>query len=348
MAATKRLMHTVMHLERNHSIMPTNDVGEICVVYAIRQNDGIESFIRFIESCERFPMSISSQPKLVVAVKESTVDFESQIRNYAEERKQNICLIRVPDWGSAFGSWRTIIENETNDLYVLLTATSKATRDYWVDSLTQGFIDPEVGIIASMCSSESIRDTYRFAQLLRIKLFLRIRLSNYEADIADIFKLRTSTEMKSEPIYIKSSYFLNFLSSQLRNIVLFLTKSRGDWSWKRTFPKSPNIHFRTTGFAIRGETYRKIMKSLPIDKAENLALETGHNSFTRQVEKFGLKVKIFSSTDGLVDLRSQSAHRTFRWIGGDSIVVDAHSNEFASFSLRRQLSLQILSHGNIY
>ena len=327
--------------------MPTKDIGGISVVYAIRQTDGIENFKRFIESCKKFPMSLLSQPKLVVAVKESAVEFESQIVKYAESMRQNIRLVRVPDGGFAFGSWLNIIESEENDLYVLLTATSQATKDYWVDSLTQGFVNPDVGIIASMCSSESIRDTYRFAQLLRVKLFLRIRLSDYEADISDIFKLKTRTEMKSELIDIKSSYFLDFLSSQLRNVVLFFAKSRGDWSWKRTFPKSPNMNFRTTGFAIRGETYLKIVRSLPISKAENLALETGHNSFTRQVEKLGLKVKIFSSTDGLVDLRSQSAHRTFRWIGGDSIVVDAHSNEYSSFSLRHQLSLQILSHEKI-
>lgn len=336
-----------MPLGRNHSVMPIKDVDEICVVYAIRQIDGIESFKRFIESCEKFPMSLLSQPKLVVAVKESTVEFESQIVKYAEDMRQNIRLIRVPDVGFAFGSWLSVIESEKDDLYVLLTATSQATKDYWVDSLTQGFVNPKIGIIASMCSSESIRDTYRFAQLLRVKLFLRIRLSDYEANISDIFKLRTRTEMKSEPRYIKSNYLLNFLSSQMRNVVLFFARYRGDWSWKRTFPKSPNIHFRTTGFAIRGDTYLKIMNVLPINKAENLALETGHNSFTRQVEKFGLKVKIFSITDGLVDLRSQSAHRTFRWIGGDSIVIDAHSLEFASLSHRCQISLQILSHGNI-
>ena len=324
--------------------MLTVQVCKICVVYAIRQSDGIDNFKRFIESCKKYSMSLLSDTKLVVAVKESSIEFEDQIMEYAAEIGQDISLKRVPNGGFAFGSWLSILQHEESDICVLLTASSEATRNYWVDSLTQGFNNPNVGIVASMCSSESIRDTYLFAQLLRVKLFLGIRLSNYESDISEIFNFKTRQKVDADLSNYRSNFLLNFLSLQIRNVVLFFSRNRGDWSWKRTFPKSPNTHFRTTGFAIRSGTYFQIMKVLPTNSAENLALETGHDSFTRQVEKLGLEIKIFSSTDGLVDLESQSANQTFRWIGGDSIVIDAHSREFASLSLRRQLSLQRLSH----
>ena len=316
----------------------------VTVVYAIREADGISSFNNFIASCNEHTMSLISTPRIIVALKDSTSGFRSEIEQIVKGANLNIDLVEVPSSGFAFGSWLYVIERDNAEIFVLLTATSEATADGWVDFLTLGLIDPNVGIIASMCSEESVKETYRLSQLLRVKIHLGIRLSNFEQDISDVLGLSSKKTRNLEIWNFKPNLFLNTLAGLLRNLLLFLFKNRGDWSWKRTFPGSPNLHFRTTGFAVRREVYLTMVGDLPRNKIEDFAMESGSKSLTRLVQASGLKINIYLVGEGLVDLGSQAARRTFRWIGGNSIVKDAHAREFSTYSIRQQTSLQELSH----
>ncbi len=109
------------------------------------------------------------------------------------------------------------------------------------------------------------------------------------------------------------------------------------------FPRFPNVHVRSNGFAIRRLDFLHLQWSGDLAEKESLhALESGRSGFTRQIQAKGLKVAVVGA-DGRIYLPAEwPQSRTFR--SGDQenlLLADNRTRDFsqANPEIRNWLSL---------
>lgn len=110
---------------------------------------------------------------------------------------------------------------------------------------------------------------------------------------------------------------------------------------RRDYPRFPNPHIRTTGFALRRETLLGLGLEHALDKRDTYLLESGHHSITRQLLDRGQRAVVVDRDGRLYEPDDWPHSHTYR--SGDQrglLIADRRSEDWrrASPRLRRRLS----------
>lgn len=109
------------------------------------------------------------------------------------------------------------------------------------------------------------------------------------------------------------------------------------------FPRFPNVHVRSNGFAIRRSDFVGLQWPDDLEHKESLhALESGRTGFTRQIMARGLKVAVVGANGQIYQPSEWSRSRTFRSGGQENLLIaDNRTRDFsqAAQGIRDWLSL---------
>lgn len=110
---------------------------------------------------------------------------------------------------------------------------------------------------------------------------------------------------------------------------------------RRRYPRFPNPHIRTTAFMLDRKLLLEAGFERAVDKRDTYLLESGPDSFTRQVLSRGLRPVVVGRDGRAYDIEQWPASATYR--AGDQcnlLVADRRTRDWeqASLRLRRRLS----------
>jgi hypothetical protein len=109
---------------------------------------------------------------------------------------------------------------------------------------------------------------------------------------------------------------------------------------KRGFPEFPNPHLRTNAFAARREQLMRIQWPTITSKMDALRFESGPQSLTRQLQRFGRAV--VAGRDGCAyDVGAWRESNTFRWGNEANLLVsDNRTREYLAASEAQREDLE--------
>ena len=115
--------------------------------------------------------------------------------------------------------------------------------------------------------------------------------------------------------------------------------------WK-PFPRFPNPHLRTNGFAIRRRDWLDLVPGSLTGKWGGWKLESGHYSMTRQMLRRGLQVLVVDRYGQSYQPTEWSHSQTFR--SGDQshlLIADNQTRRFAAASRHERVALMQITWG---
>jgi hypothetical protein len=110
---------------------------------------------------------------------------------------------------------------------------------------------------------------------------------------------------------------------------------------RRDYPRFPNPHLRTTAFMLDRDLLLEAGFEQAADKRDTYLLESGPNSFTRQILQRGLRPVVVGRDGRAYDIEEWPASATYRAGGQRNLLVaDRRTRDWecASPRLRRRLS----------
>jgi hypothetical protein len=314
---------------------------DVAISYVIREADGISEVKNFLDSA--YSWKVQGNEEFFITVKESSEKFFSDVHMLTENHCLDFRLIRGENGGFDIGSHFDLALNHIFSVYILMTASSLPTEKDWITKLVGPFSDVNVGLTGSMQTAESHYTNLRRINFLRYKTQIGIKLKGRELAEARIRGVEESVLGNSSNLrprmfiaYLKRV----FVSFQLLNI------SVSDLQFK-SFPKFPNYHLRTTGIAIRRESFLSCVKKRPTNKIEAYLIESGKNSLVREVLSAGMQVLLIKKTGQVLQFPSAEGRFTFRSTTSESLVVDHEWNRYFSLGSDEQEVLTVLTHGDI-
>ena len=312
------------------------------ISYAIREADGIDCLIEFLESLKVY--KVSPRSKVIVAIKEASAEFYSEAQKIILSVKAdigNIQLIQVPQGGFDIGSHVYIARTNSCDVIIFMTATSRANVKGWDQILLKPFNQKSVGVVGSMQSSESLRTGYLDMIRTRLKIWFRIELSQDDRFVACA---RGILPHRDGPV-LRNSWLTQRIVSACTYALINIYKNVEPLNFVLDFPPFPNPHLRTTGFAIRRELLLSVVDQIPSKKPDAFNYESGHANLVERSRQLGWTAVVVSKSGKVHGVGDKSARRTFRWRGGDSVVTDRESRRFKLASKEVQGALQEITHG---
>jgi hypothetical protein len=110
---------------------------------------------------------------------------------------------------------------------------------------------------------------------------------------------------------------------------------------RRSFPRFPNPHLRTTGFMLDRALALEMGLERAVDKLTAYRLESGYHSITRQVQSRGQRVVVVGRDGRTYDVADWPGSATFRAGGQRNLLIgDNRTREWESVKqrVRQQLS----------
>jgi hypothetical protein len=311
------------------------------ISYAIREADGINALVDFLASVDRY--KISSQSKIVIALKESSESFFDEVANHvkkAQKKNLRIQLTVIPPGGFDIGTHYYVASHFKCEVIIFMTATSRANVKKWDSLLLKKFRELDVGVVGCMQSSESLKSSFMEMVTVMIKMKFHIALNKRDALILNIRDM-TQKKWKTEFSNNRITKLLVDLSTFL---ILYFYKKEEPFRFLHLFPDFPNPHLRTTGFAIRRELFLSVFTENPKDKWDAFNYESGYGSLTRRCATLGWKLLVVNMRGRYYNFGDTDAKTTFRYTKADSIVTDKESRRFHQLSIVKQKKLNIITH----
>ncbi|MHB2020165.1 MAG: tetratricopeptide repeat protein [Candidatus Xenobia bacterium] len=145
-------------------------------------------------------------------------------------------------------------------------------------------------------------------------------LNSYSRPLAPDW-LRKLTAALSSPAVQMAGCSASWESLASRSVVEIDLAAQSQALQKR-FPPFPNPHVRTTGFLMPAQTWRRLSIPPLEHKLDALAMESGNDSLTRQVQASGGEAVIVDRGGNVHKLSQAAASRTFRADGQDALLIE--------------------------
>jgi len=311
------------------------------ISYAIREADGVNALVDFLASVDRY--KISSQSKIVIALKESSESFFDEVANHvqkAQKKNLRIQLAVIPSGGFDIGTHYYVASHFKCEVIVFMTATSRANVKNWDSFLLKKFREPDVGVVGCMQSSESLKSSYM--EILTVMIKMKFHITLNKRDLL-ILNARGMT-LKKRKIQFSDNRITKLLVNLITFLTLYFYKKEEPFRFLHHFPDFPNPHLRTTGFAIRRELFLSVFTESPKDKGDAFNYESGYGSLTRRCTTLGWKLLVVNMRGHYYNLEDTNTQTLFRYTKGDSIVTDKESRRFHQLSIATQKKLNIITH----
>jgi hypothetical protein len=267
---------------------PTRTASEPCVVHLVRAANGLEPFVAFLESYDAHPAGVEHELAIVFKGFGSESDADPYLR-LADRRVSE--TVFIGDDGFDLTAYFTAANRLRRERYCFLNSYSEIVADRWLALMDAALDKPGVGLVGATGSWASMRSLLRFqlglggryAPILGKRARTREVIKRIEAHrLSDLppsqgrlgGTLRTATEMYAQALYLESF---------------------------------PSPHVRTNAFMLSGDVIRQMRIPRLRNKTDAYRVESGRDSITRQVERFGLRPVLVA--------RDEAVHEVASWAG---------------------------------
>lgn len=291
-----------------------------CVVYLTWGPLGPEPLREFLASYHRHP---AGAPHRLVVLLNGVESGASRDVLRRELEHTDHRLIDLERSLLDLVAYRAAADILSASRYCFLNSYSRVLADDWLAYLDRALDEPRVGIAAASGS---------WASMLSYALFQLGLPSAYRR----VFDGRGSTLRQFEELHrertgdVPSS---NCVRRRVGTVVSLLPMLVG-------FVRFPAHHVRTNAFAIEHDVFMLAAKPALRRKVQTHRLESGRGSFTRQVERRGLRAVVVDRSGQLYDPSDWPGSETF-WQGEQRglLVADNQTEYYARGDARRRLLL---------
>jgi hypothetical protein len=315
----------------------------IPILYTIREADGLQKLLRFLESVKNSDLELF---ELVFIAKSNNSLFSSTIRNLVTTYELDFTwrVYSTSDAGYYFSSYRRFLLEHHCTQVILLSSDSIINHKDWAKILIWPIETKLASISGSMGSWESILENKTTIRLISVKKYLKCHLSPLEVGLDIYYNGEVYPLSRREHIYRRKipNKIIHFLSK-----VLYLKTLRTNYYFKKSFSRFPNPHIRTTGFAITRELFLKTVTCDTESEMAGFIIESGKRSFANLGTSASFqKSAVIWVGNGYVDLTNDSVAITFR---SESdfvpLVVDDHYLDYKFSNSQRKSSMRWITWG---
>lgn len=307
--------------------VPDGDGRSPCVVYLAWGPLGPAPLREFLASYHEHPAGMPH--RLVVLLNGVTTDAarDALLGELVHTDHEMIALERpVLD----LLAYRQAAEILCASRYCLLNSYSRVLADDWLVHMDGALAQPDVGLAAA---------TGSWASMLSFALFQLGLPSAY----TEVFDDRAATIRELEQLNFDrtgNAPSTDLLRRWLARVVSLAPMLVG-------FVRFPAHHVRTNALAIEHNVLMSASRSSLRRKVQTHRLESGRNSFTRQVERRGLRVVVVDRFGRLYDPPDWAASETF-WQGSQRglLVADNQTADYDRADAARRLLLSRYAWGD--
>ncbi|HTA15092.1 MAG TPA: hypothetical protein VK781_09585 [Solirubrobacteraceae bacterium] len=233
-----------------------------------------------------------------------------------------------------------------HDRMCFLNSYSTILAPDWLAKLEHALDQPGAGLVGATGSWASLRSAVLNSLFLpnpyRSVIPKRsVTRGEMNAINAEIERMRTPTDEAHAETAIELP------RRRLSTSVISTLKSFGPMPEQfLRFPGFPAHHIRTNGFMAERATLAELQMQGISQKMEAYALESGHNSLTRQVQKRGLRTLVVGRDGTVYDRDHWHLSRTF-WQGDQEqlMIADNQTRTYANGGLDRRRVLSAFAWG---
>ncbi|MBC7490418.1 MAG: hypothetical protein H7240_11080 [Glaciimonas sp.] len=281
---------------------------EICVVHLVRAQNGIEPFMRFLESYRDNRGDIEHDFLVVFKGFEKPSDKDPY---FSLIEPFQYFSFDIPDIGFDITAYFSAAKKYAGQyrFFCFLNSFSVILRCDWLSKLYENIIQPGVGMVGATGSWQSINPWGRILQRRRMRFN------------------KNSTMGLTLCIWDRVKYGLVVIWRYVYFPIIF--------------HPFPNYHLRTNSFMISGEVMMKLTLPTIKTKIDAYKFESGKKSLTRQVLNIGNEVLIVAGDGVGYRMKFWNKSKTFWQADQENLLVadnQTRSYQNAAMEQRRFLS----------
>jgi hypothetical protein len=298
-----------------------------CVVHLVWAPLGPEPLRQFLASYHRHAAGVPH--RLVVLLNGATSDASRDVLlRELEHTDHRLIVLETPVLDLL--AYRRAAAMLSASHYCFLNSHSRILADDWLAHLDRALAEPDVGLAAASGS---------WASMLSYALFQLGLPSAY----GNVFDDRDSTRRQFERLHHQRTGEAPSSDPLRRRLGTAIALSR----MLIGFLRFPAQHVRTNAFAIEHDLLMSASRSAVRRKVQAHRLESGRDSFTRQVERRGLRAVVVDRRGRLYDAPDWPDSETF-WQGAQRglLVADNQTADYDRADAERRLLLSRYAWGD--
>ncbi|MCK1291978.1 MULTISPECIES: hypothetical protein [unclassified Bradyrhizobium] len=287
----------------------------IALVYLARFAEGVEPVRKFIESYKRHPAGVPHD--LIIVWKGFPNNGPADSPQMAICREVEHRSIAMTDEGLDLTAYDIATAQIDHEFVCFLNTFSEIESDNWMQKLYAHISRPDVGIVGSTASFESLRLSMKG---MNKAVWMCVQNIPYDPFYADVWGQEI---VKHAPRWLTHAR-----GRRWRRIVYKVTGWRQkhplryhisfEHAWNIAgeayagFPEFPNPHLRSNAFMIRRTVFRSLMPFRIYTKNDAFNFESGKASMTNQILRRTLKALVVGHDGKAYDLPEWKDSFTFR------------------------------------
>ena len=284
----------------------TEPMKELCVAHLIRGQNGIKTFIRFIESYRQNPGGIDHDLLVIFKGFNSPDEKKEYLRLLAPFK---YATLDVPDIGFDITAYFTVVKRFAAQYryFCFLNSSSEILDHEWLSKLHKHISQPEVGLAGATGSCESRR-----SQTFTLQDIFDVARHHYRLHKNKSFWKRTILGGLGAWHHCQSVGAWDY----------FLTVDVWDYFLSQVcFDPFPNCHLRTNAFIISSQTMSDLKCPLIQNKMDAYRFESGKNGLTTQILRKGKRVIVVGRNGLSYDKGAWDASNTYRISEQENLLV---------------------------
>ena len=286
----------------------------LCVVHLIRAQNGIEPFVRFLDSYHQNNGGIDHDILFLFKGFDLPSSKDEHLRLLAPIQ----CITYdIPDTGFDITAYFAVAKRYGGEYryFCFLNSYSVIQDRKWLSKLYAQISLPEVGLVGATGSWQSHRGNALYWRLpfgIAIKHFKENREKNV-----------------------------------INRVILGITFAWQQSRFLMNYDQFPNYHLRTNAFMISGELMR-MLESLPMaTKLDTYKFESGRNGLTRQILKTGKKVIVVGKDGKGYEMQHWNESQTYWQDEQQNLLVsDNQTRDYQHAGADRRNYLSSVAWGN--
>jgi hypothetical protein len=269
----------------------TSTVDGPYVVHLIRAANGLDSPRTFAAALRANPPGISCRLVLVLKGFASEREAQPYVADFAELEPQTLYF---DDAGFDLGVYLATAAHLRRGRYCFLNSHSVPLVEGWLARLDEALAQPRTGMVGATASWASTRSWMAYS--MGLPSAYRGVLPPARTVRRHLLTLRPESAARGRQTAREA---LRLRAMTLRLIV--------------GHERFPAYHLRTNAFMMSDATLRRLRFGKVVDQLDTLLLESGRNSFTRQVQRLGLRTLVVDRAGATFEPeawdRSQTYHQ---------------------------------------
>jgi hypothetical protein len=296
-------------------------MADICVVYLVRAQNGIEPFMRFLESYRHNPGGIEHDFLIIFKGFERPGDKDSYLKHL--ESFQYLSF-DVPDIGFDINAYFNVAQYYEGKYkyFCFLNSFSVIQCVDWLSKFYKCITLPMVGLVGATGSWQSHNAWGRIIQSrkMRVRGFL---VSNEKLPF----------------VQIDRSVSLALINRKWRSFCRHLYLAL-------LFPAFPNYHLRSNAFMVSSEMIKKLELPDIRTKIDAYKFESGKNGLTRQILGMGYRALVVGKDGVGYKIKLWNTSKTFWQSDQENLMIaDNQTLSYQNGSIAQRRFLSFMAWG---